>query len=256
MHANLFDDTAEEKQIPNPAQALEIHTYRYGDEILTEGAECPYFFVILSGQVRISQRGKRIRVLEDQDVFGLENVLFEKSSGYSARALTKSRIAAYGAEALDHVIRESPRMVRRVLISTLQQLTQTTQQLLDDAETFALDDVSVSFFGDGDVILQEGTKGGNFYRLVSTQGGLRVTTRGQEVSRIERPGEFFGEMAGLLSLPRQATITSIGESVVETYNIDDLGMIVRDYPDVAVQLMRALVSRLLEVNCKLSGANL
>lgn len=253
MHATV-EHLDEEKSGLNPAQALEIHTYRYGDEIFREGEECACFFVILSGQVRISQRGKKVRVLEDQDVFGLENVIFRKAAHYTARALTKSRVAAYGPEALDHVIRESPRMVRSVLVSTLHQLSQTTKHLLHDTDAFALEDVSVNFYADGEVIIEEGTMGSSFYRLVSTQGGLRVTIAGHEVARIEKPGEFFGEMAGLLNLPRQATITSLGDSVVEIYNIDDLEIIIRDYPDVALQMMRTLVSRLVEVNRKFAGS--
>ncbi len=78
---------------------------------------------------------------------------------------------------------------------------------------------------------------------------------GREVSRIEKPGEFFGEMAGLLGLPSPSTVTSIGESVVESYRVDDLGMIVRDYPDVAVRVMNSLVSRLAEVNIQPCGAD-
>ncbi len=110
----------------------------------------------------------------------------------------------------------------------------------------------MDFFSDGDVLVEEGAPDTDFFRLVSTQGGLKVTKAGREVSRIETPGEFFGEMAGLLKLPRQATVTSIGESVVERYGSDDLEVIVRDYPEVALQIMKNLVTRLMELSKKYS----
>jgi CRP-like cAMP-binding protein len=248
----LEDDTVETKAV----QAEDITSYRYGDEILKEGEECASFFVILGGQVRLSHRGKKIRVLDDQDIFGLESFIFKKPSYYSARALSRCRIAKYGAEALDHVMRESPRMALSLLVSTLQQLTQTTHNLLEDAQAFSMDDVRVSFFKDDEIIIEEGSQGAEFYRLVSTQGGLRVTIAGQEVSRIEKPGEFFGEIAGLLNMPRQATVASMGESAVEVYSIDDLDVIIRDYPDVALQMMRTLVSRLVDANRRLTGVYL
>ena len=106
-------------------------------------------------------------------------------------ALDKCRIAKYGSEALDHLIRESPRMVQSLLMSTLHQLTQTTYCLLDPVGRFSIDDVRVCFFDDGDTVLDENSRSADFYRLVSTQGGLRVTIGGKEISRIEKPGEFF-----------------------------------------------------------------
>ncbi len=57
-------------------------------------------------------------------------------------------------------------------------------------------------------------------------------------------------MAGLLSLPRQATVTSIGESVVERYGINDFETLIKDYPEVALQIMKSLVTRLLELTRK------
>lgn len=236
----------------NPAHALEIHSYRYGDEIIREGEPSVYFYVILSGQVRISQKSKKIRVLNDHDVFGLENIIFNRPSLYSAKAVTKSRVAMYGPEALDHFIHETPRMMQSIMVSTLHQLMQTSQNLTQESETFALDDVRVNFYSDNEPIIQEGYVGTDFYRLVSSQGGLKVTIHGRPVATITKPGEFFGEMAGLLGLPRQATVTSIGDSVVEVYNMDDLDIIIRDYPDIALQMMRTLVSRLVDVNRKLT----
>jgi len=238
---------------PNPAQALEINAYECGERILEEGDESPFFFVILSGQVRLSQSGTKIRILGEQDIFGLESLILRKPSYYTVIALDKCRIAKYGAEALDHLIRESPRMVQCLLMSTLHQLTQTTYFLLDPVGRFSIDDVRVCFFGDGDVVLDENWRGADFYRLVSTQGGLRVTIAGNEISRFEKPGEFFGRSAGLFNIPKHAAITSVGESVVETYNLDDLDIIIRDHPEMARQMMRSLIMCLAEAERKLTG---
>jgi CRP-like cAMP-binding protein len=238
---------------PSPAQALEINAYESGDQILGEGEESPFFFVILSGQVRLSHGGTKIRILSEQDIFGLESLVLRKPSYYTVIALDKCRIAKYGPEALDHLIRESPRMVQCLLMSTLHQLTQTTFHLLDPVGRFSLDDTRVCFFDDGVVVLDENSRGGDFYRLVSTQGGLRVTIAGKEISRIDKPGEFFGRSAGLFNIPKHATITSIGESVLEVYDLDDLDVIIRDHPEVARRMMRSLISSLAEAERKLTG---
>ena len=50
-----------------------------------------------------------------------------------------------------------------------------------------------------------------------------------------------------------AAITSIGESVLETYDLDDLDIIIRDHPEIARQMMRSLISCLAEAERKLTG---
>lgn len=241
-----------EEALDEPIQALDMHVYGYGDEIIKEGEHVSYFFVILSGQVRISQQGRKIRFLSDHDVFGLENMIFKQPSLYTARALSRSRIATYGPEALDNFIRENPRMTQNILVSVLHQLMQTTHNLVEETQSFAIEDARIKFYCDGDVIIQEGTTCTDFYRLVTSEGGLKISIRGKEISRIKKPGEFFGEMAGLLSLPRQATVTSMGNSVVESYSFEDLEVIIKDYPETALHMMRTFVSRLINVNRQLA----
>jgi CRP-like cAMP-binding protein len=239
-----------DKSDSRPYDALDLRSYRHGDDIVQEGSESPCFYVILSGQIKISKGGQFIRLLKDQDVFGLESILFKQNLPYTAKAMTMSRIASYGPEALDHFIRENPRMTAGILTSTVDQLLQTTNNLAQEGGAFGFENARVDFYSDGDIIVLEGTPETDFFRLVSSQGGLRVTKAGKDISRIEKPGEFFGEMAGLLNLPRVATITSIGESVVERYGFDDLDMIVRDYPEVALHIMKTLVIRLMNLTSK------
>jgi CRP-like cAMP-binding protein len=239
-----------EKDVCRSYQATELHNYQSGDEIVREGEVCPCFYVILSGQVKVIKQGRFVRLLEDQDVFGLESVLLKQPMPYTARVKTTSRIASYGPAALDHFFSENPRMVQSILNSTLDQLMQTTDNLVQSTGTFRLEDAQVDFYSDGEIIVEEGTPETDLFRLVSTQGGLKVSRAGEEIARIDKPGEFFGEMAGLLDLPRQATITSIGESVIERYGFEDLEMIIRDYPEVALHIVRTLVTRLMELHKK------
>jgi CRP-like cAMP-binding protein len=245
-----MDDTFQENNPSRSYQAIDLHNYADGEAIVKEGEASSCFYVILSGKVRINKRGMFIRLLEDQDVFGLESILSKQSMPYTAKAMGRARIASYWPEALDHFVRENPRMTQSILTSTLDQLVRTTETLVQEAATFPLDEVPVEFYSDGAVVVAEGTAETDLFRLVSSEGGLKVSKAGAEVARIEKPGEFFGEMAGLLNVPRQATVTSIGESVVERYGFDDFEVIIRDYPEVALQIMKTLVRRLLQLTKK------
>ena len=182
-----------EKEIKkDPAQALEVAVFQKGQEILSQEQQNPFFLVILSGLVMLSRNGKTIRTLGEQDIFGLESLLLREPSHYAAQAVQKCRIARYGPETLDYLIHESPRMIQNVLVSILHQLTQTALSLLDSPQPFPVDRECVRFYQDGESILEETNGGTEIFRLISTQGGLQVTVGGREITRIKRPGEFFG----------------------------------------------------------------
>jgi hypothetical protein len=230
----------------NQAQAIQIEVFKKGQPIISEGQDIPLFFVILSGQVVLSKKGKTITALDEQDTFGLEGLLLKKPCSYAAHALNECRIAKYGPEALDHFIHENPRMIQNVLRSVVQQLTQTVFNLLEAPEPLIADEEHVCFYQDGEVILEEKTGGTEFYRLVTTQGGLRVTRAGQEVTLICKSGEFFG----LPGSHAGARINSIGQSVVEKYSTADLDIIIRDYPEAARQIMHTLIERLSDMEAE------
>ena len=99
-----------EKIKKNPAQAIEVAVFERGGTILLQGQENPFFLVILSGRVMVSKNGKMIRMLGEQDIFGLESLLSKQPSHYTAHALQQCRVAKYGIETLDHLINESPRI--------------------------------------------------------------------------------------------------------------------------------------------------
>ncbi len=221
-------------------QAIEVAFFQRGQEILSQGDENPFFFVILSGQVVLSMNGRKIRTLGEQDIFGLENLLLRTPSHYTVQAAQKCRVARYGHETLDHLIYESPRMIWNMLVSILQQLTQTSLNQLHPTQFLLADKEHIRFYKDGEEILEEKHGGTEICRLISTQGGLQVTMGGRQVERINEPGVFFG-----LPISRShACVSSIGESVVEKYGTDDLDIIVRDYPESACLIMRTMIERL------------
>jgi CRP-like cAMP-binding protein len=250
---NNLGPTATPQESNFAVHAQEVRSFRYGDYILEEGGQPSQFAAILSGQVLILFRGKKVRVIGEHDVLGLESLVFKRPSAVSAMALTACRVAFYGQDALDNFLRKDVRMSERLLKSVVQQLEQTTQKIVDKDREFSLSDVKIRFFGDKEVIIEEGLHSTEFYKLVSTEGGLLFSMKGKEIARFDRPGEFFGEMESLLSLPTQATVTSLGQSVVQVYPTDQLPVIVELYPEVALQMIRNLASRLMDIQRRFVG---
>jgi len=97
-------------------------------------------------------------------------------------------------------------------------------------------------YEDGDVIIREGNKDIDFFKLV--QGALYVKKQGRKIGEIIQPGEYFGETAAISGQPRSATIVSKGTSAIKRFPGEKLLEIIEKYPEVAKHLFEIIVSRL------------
>lgn len=62
------------------------------------------------------------------------------------------------------------------------------------------------------------------------------------------PGEVFGEMGLIDRRPRSATVTAAEYTVCATYTEEELLAAIRQTPDEAITLIRALIARLRDAN--------
>ncbi|ROR01558.1 cyclic nucleotide-binding domain-containing protein [Desulfosoma caldarium] len=232
--------------------AAQARTYQEGELIVVQDEPLQGFFVILDGHVRISREDRRVRVLKQKDVFGMEAMVHRGKCPYSARAMTPCRVLFYEMEAFDDFLYARPQAVRDLVRSLLRQLTDTSLAVSGEESFVLSSEVEVRHYRDGETIISEGEESDEFYRLISSTTGLRVTLRGIEIGRIDQPGEFFGEMACLLKAPRQATVTSMGDSLVQVYRPQRLESIVGEDPQLAMKLIGTLARRLSSANIRLT----
>ncbi len=75
----------------------------------------------------------------------------------------------------------------------------------------------------GEVLFEQGSRGNRIFMVEEGEIELvRLHPDGtEEVLRTARPGDYFGEMGPLFSLPRSATARSRGDSVVIGYTVRD-----------------------------------
>ena len=112
----------------------------------------------------------------------------------------------------------------------------------------------VEEYDDGDLIIREGNKDIDFFRLI--RGALTVVKGGKKIAELTEPGEYFGEMAAISGEPRSASVVSKGRSTVKRFPGDKLEEIIYKYPDISHQLFTAMTSRLQKINqitVKLAG---
>ena len=234
------------------ATALEIRTYGEDKEIVPEGEHSNHFYVILSGNVKILRHSRQLAMLGERDVFGLESCFLNRPSSVSARSVDSTRIALYAKDAIEFILYERPQMSRGILASLLSQLTQTIQAVgLENSES-KTQNIDMRFYGDKEVIIQEGARETDIFKLVSAEQGLVVLKGGKEVGYISSPGEFFGEMASVLKEARSATIISKGNSVVQVYSGEDIQDMIEEHPEIAKKIIANLAKRLSQATKKIS----
>ncbi len=109
-------------------------------------------------------------------------------------------------------------------------------------------------YEDGDVIIREGNKDIDFFKLI--RGGLTVIKGGKKIAELTEPGEYFGEMASITGEQRTASIISQGRSTVKRFPGDKLEEVIDKYPDVSKYLFKTMTKRLQKSNqiiVKLAG---
>ncbi len=98
----------------------------------------------------------------------------------------------------------------------------------------------------GEVLFYEKEESGDMYIVL--EGKVRASLfdeQGNELVLAELgPGEFIGEMSMIDELPRSATITAQENTRLAKLRRDVFFRIVRENPDIAVNVIKALVARL------------
>jgi CRP-like cAMP-binding protein len=230
-----------------------VREYATGEVIAAEGEDRETFYVILQGSVELLQHGKSIRVLEAGDVFGLERIFLKRPLTTTSRALSPARIAVYKGNAIGQIAAARSQVINVIIVSLLNQLEQTTQIAGEYLPPAFMLDFNQNLYQEGEVIIEEGTSGNDIFMLVESENGLLVTRQGKEVGRISRPGEYFGEMSGLLGEKRTATVRSLGTSLVQRFPGEDLDATLMAYPCLARWMIDILASRLLAANRRIVG---
>ncbi|MCK5507117.1 MAG: cyclic nucleotide-binding domain-containing protein, partial [Desulfobacterales bacterium] len=100
----------------------------------------------------------------------------------------------------------------------------------------------VERYEDKDVIIREGNKDIDFFKLI--QGALIVVKGRKKIAEIVQPGEYFGEMTAITGEPRSASIISKGRSIIKRFPGDKIYELIEKYPDVSKHLFEIIAGRL------------
>lgn len=95
----------------------------------------------------------------------------------------------------------------------------------------------------GRILTTQGDPGREFMIIVSGQATVR---RDGKVLATLGPGDFFGELAVIAGVPRNATITADTDMVIEALNRREFSSLLDESPKIAKKILVGAVTRLHE----------
>lgn len=231
-----------------------------GEVVIRQGDEGDRFYIIKSGSVEISigdgRQGKTVlALLSKGDYFGEIALVKKVPRTASATALTECSLLVLGkgdfemmmaqriniAVKIDRLIENRGFLARLPLFSEFApaQIAMAASRLVPERHQSGQD------------IVTQGEVGDSFY--IIREGALEVTVEreGQRKRVAELgPGEYFGEIALLLDVPRTASVTAIRDSLVLRLRKDDFQSLMGEHLYFAKSLEQASSRRISDTRHK------
>ena len=99
----------------------------------------------------------------------------------------------------------------------------------------------------GEELTTEGRPGYEFF--VIGEGQATVRRKGRKVGSL-KAGDFFGELALLERVPRNATVVASGDMELWVLDGREFGAVLREVPEIAVKILAAVAHRLSAADAK------
>ena len=108
-------------------------------------------------------------------------------------------------------------------------------------------------FASGQNLCEEGEEGQEAFILIAGEADVKIRTVNgvATVARLKR-NDIVGEMAILREAPRNATVTAIGDVTTLRIGKQDFLNLMKEFPEVTVEVMRALAERLARTTSELA----
>ncbi|HIN02036.1 MAG TPA: Crp/Fnr family transcriptional regulator [Candidatus Marinimicrobia bacterium] len=110
----------------------------------------------------------------------------------------------------------------------------------------------------GQMILLEASEGEQCFFV--TEGSVKITRLSKEgrevILAILNDGDFFGEMSLLDGESRSANVIALDDTKVLTLNRNDFLLVIKEYPQIAIQLLKEMALRLRKSDRQIASLSL
>jgi cAMP-dependent protein kinase regulator len=191
-----------------------------GDEIITQGKDGDFFYVVEAGKYEVHKRingeVKKVFAYDESGSFGELALMYNAPRAASVKATTDGILWAVDRATFRHIIIDS-QAKKRQLYETFLDKVPILAHLTKGERSQIADCLETLDYQDGSYVIRQGEKGETFYIVVKGECRATITPEGKteaiEVNRM-KVGSFFGERALLLSQLRAANVIAVGDTRV------------------------------------------
>ncbi|EGW33552.1 camp-dependent protein kinase regulatory subunit [Spathaspora passalidarum NRRL Y-27907] len=181
--------------------------------IIKQGDEGDYFYIIEKGTVDFYVNDAKVNSSGEGSSFGELALMYNAPRAATAIAATDVTCWALDRLTFRRILLEGT-FNRRLMYEDFLKGVKVLESLSDHERSKLADALWTEMYHAGDKIVTEGDQGENFYLIES--GNCDVYSQsGGHLARLTK-GDYFGEVALLNDLPRQATVQALDNVIVAT----------------------------------------
>lgn len=192
--------------------ALIQKKFTKGSEIIRQGDEGDYFYIIESGLVEFYVDNVERGSANEGSSFG--ELALMHNSPRAATVVAQSDVTCWALDRLTfrRILLEGT-FNKRLMYENFLKGVKILSSLNNQEISKLADALTTEVYEKGDKIVTQGAKGDNFYFI--ELGNCEVIKDNQVVNHLTK-GDYFGEIALLNDLPRQATVQAADKVIVAT----------------------------------------
>jgi cAMP-dependent protein kinase regulator len=186
--------------------------HKAGEIIINQGDQGDNFYVIDQGEVEVFVNGQLVVTIGEAGSFGELALIYGTPRAATVKAKIDCKLWAIDRDTYRRILMGSTIRKRKMYKELLSKVS--VLESLDDWERLTVADALVPMqFNDGDVIVEQGQPGDDFF-IIEDGTAVVLQRRSESEPQVEvghlGPSDYFGEIALLLDRPRAATVKAKG----------------------------------------------
>jgi len=249
--------TMSEAELELMVSRLKLERHGVGRTIIRQGDEGHRFYIVRRGHVEVTQRDERgvtgvVNQLDRGDYFGELALLRDAPRNATCRATVPTETLSLSREDFGRLVRERFALRDKVDRSIARAELLRRLPLFAELDGLQIQRVAAQLREEdletGAVFIRQGEIGDSFYLIESGRVQVYVTDNGHERAVFERgPGEYVGEIALLLDVPRTASVRALAETRLLVLHKDDFNRLVSEHLYVSRGLERETSRRMIDL---------
>lgn len=213
---NFLFQQLDEESLKTIIFALEEKHIPKGTEIIKQGDEGDFFYVVEKGSVDYIVNGENVNTSSDGSSFGELALMY--NSPRAATVVTTSDCILWALDRLTfrRILLEGTSKKRAMYENFLRDVP-VLQSLSSYERSKLADALSSELYKDGEIVVKEGEQGENFYFIEDGEANVLKDGETGIIATLKK-GDYFGELALLHDSPRKATVKAHGNLKVVCLN--------------------------------------